>query len=672
MLRLRFSLILGLGLVFLSSALFAYSFDNSINSLSEQYKNKEYQTILTRLTALEASKELEDIYLYLRAEALKGLKRNSEAAAAYEKLYAKHPKSETAKQALFNSFLLKLEEANEHSLIALEALASKLSPWQSGNAFEKLHNLNFVKAGKKSRYALHTLRSYSQGMIFYRQFPSTQGMLKQIWANTDVYEFVEKEWLEILKLSAHEGLLDIIFNKNPKGLALITNRLDSNSLAFYRAQWLSSQKKYSEAIKGYESLINNPKASGLLRLQSLLGRANCHQLSNKHALAISDYKEVLKGNEAGFDKLEAEYRLVKSYFALKNDAEAIKGIRGLIQGKRMGWMVPTNLYDMGLECYDAREFGRAQSYFALFLEYYIGHHRAQAALGYGAKAAGAADGLGFRRRLFERYGNSFFIWWLEPKSAERRVAQHEGKLGALNKDVAGQLGRLSRLWDTEFGAFVRAEANLLTERHARDFAVFKALIELALSKDDYQAACGYGERLARQLLDAGRSVDEMPIWAWKAMYPLAHEAEVRANGKRFGVDPFWILAIMREESHFQVDIKSRSNAMSLMQILPTTGRWIAEKLGEKGFKEANLWDVKTNIRYGTWYLRYLWDLFNGDMILASAAYNGGQGNITRKVQAVYGHLPVLERIDKVPMTETRDYYKKVMSTYLMYKRIYGK
>jgi soluble lytic murein transglycosylase len=111
--------------------------------------------------------------------------------------------------------------------------------------------------------------------------------------------------------------------------------------------------------------------------------------------------------------------------------------------------------------------------------------------------------------------------------------------------------------------------------------------------------------------------------------------------------------------------------MGLMQILPSTGKWIAGKLGEKGFNKDRLWNPDVNIRYGSWYLRYLADLFNGDLYLASASYNGGQGNVQRKVeQGPYAQLPVLERLDRIPLPETRDYYKKVMGSHWNYLRLY--
>ncbi|OQA07855.1 MAG: Soluble lytic murein transglycosylase precursor [bacterium ADurb.Bin374] len=129
---------------------------------------------------------------------------------------------------------------------------------------------------------------------------------------------------------------------------------------------------------------------------------------------------------------------------------------------------------------------------------------------------------------------------------------------------------------------------------------------------------------------------------------------------------------MREESHFNPTTLSRSKAHGLMQILPSTGKWIAGKLGIKGkFSSESLWNPDRNIAFGVWYLGYLRDLFQGDLFLAAAAYNGGQGNITRKVeQGPYAQLPVLTRLDRVPLPETRDYYKKVMGSWWNYTRLY--
>ena len=227
------------------------------------------------------------------------------------------------------------------------------------------------------------------------------------------------------------------------------------------------------------------------------------------------------------------------------------------------------------------------------------------------------------------------------------------------------------MWKTAFAGLARAEAIRLTDQNPANIALYKAIIDAARESDDYNQLTAFGERLFRQTLENDRSLDTLPEWAWKAMYPFAFEKQVRANAKKFGIDPFWILSIMREESHFNPETLSRSNAHSLMQILPSTGKWIAGKLGEKGFSQKKLWEIDLNIRYGSWYLKFLSDMFKGDLYLSSSAYNGGQGNVTRKVeQGPHANLPVLDRLDRIPLPETRDYYKKVMGSHWNYTRLY--
>lgn len=281
------------------------------------------------------------------------------------------------------------------------------------------------------------------------------------------------------------------------------------------------------------------------------------------------------------------------------------------------------------------------------------------------------EGQAILKLLKKKYPNSFFIGWVSPQSMKETLILQNGRPGKLSPALQARVASLKKLWKSPFAGQARAEAIRLTDKNPANLALYKAIIDVARENSDYNQIVAYGERLARQILDSDRPLSEMPEWGWKALYPVVYESHVRENARRFGIDPFWILSIMREESHFKPDTLSRSNAMSLMQILPNTGKWIAGKLGEKGFKKDNLWNTDLNIRYGSWYLRYLADLFKGDLYLASASYNGGQGNIQRKVEAgPFAGLPVLERLDRVPLPETRDYYKKVMGSHWNYTRLY--
>ncbi|MEW6217001.1 MAG: transglycosylase SLT domain-containing protein, partial [Candidatus Bipolaricaulota bacterium] len=107
----------------------------------------------------------------------------------------------------------------------------------------------------------------------------------------------------------------------------------------------------------------------------------------------------------------------------------------------------------------------------------------------------------------------------------------------------------------------------------------------------------------------------------------------------------------------------------LMQLLPSTARWIAEDKLKIPYREADLFSLDYNIRLGTWYLRHLLDQFEGDLAWAVAAYNGGPGNLRRWTAGgttTPGDLPAFLR-----STETREYLVKVLDSWLIYRWLYG-
>ena len=214
----------------------------------------------------------------------------------------------------------------------------------------------------------------------------------------------------------------------------------------------------------------------------------------------------------------------------------------------------------------------------LFSENYIGHYRADDALGYtalGGKGKTEAGKLALNK-LKSKYTNSFFLWWNEPSVAKANVKHKNVKINSLSKETLKKINRMKKLWGTDFMHFAQAEANILTEKYPRNFGLFKTLIDLASSHDDYQSVCGFGERLARQILESGKSL----IKCLYGLKPCIRLKRSQNKQRKVAIDPYWVLAIMREESHFRIDIKSRSNAISLMQILPTTGKWL-HKIREK-------------------------------------------------------------------------------------------
>lgn len=142
-------------------------------------------------------------------------------------------------------------------------------------------------------------------------------------------------------------------------------------------------------------------------------------------------------------------------------------------------------------------------------------------------------------------------------------------------------------------------------------------------------------------------------------FPTPFEDIVRRASNRFGVDRALIYAVMRQESLFNERAISRSDAKGLMQLIDSTARWKAERLG---IELKDIYDAEINITLGTAYLKYLLDLWEGDLVKAIASYNAGQGAVGSWID--YDDDFVF--IETIPYTETRRYVKKVLWYYYVY------
>lgn len=142
--------------------------------------------------------------------------------------------------------------------------------------------------------------------------------------------------------------------------------------------------------------------------------------------------------------------------------------------------------------------------------------------------------------------------------------------------------------------------------------------------------------------------------------------DLEASASRVGLDTAWAYGLIRQESRFLLDAKSSVGAQGLMQIMPTTGRWIANKLGYAAFKTEDLQDMKTNLRFGTFYLRSVFDDLEGSQAMASAAYNAGPNRPRAWRATLPGPVEGAIFAEIIPFSETRDYVKKVLSNAVYY------
>lgn len=151
-------------------------------------------------------------------------------------------------------------------------------------------------------------------------------------------------------------------------------------------------------------------------------------------------------------------------------------------------------------------------------------------------------------------------------------------------------------------------------------------------------------------------------------FPMPHRADMQAQAKSNQLDEAWMYGLIRQESRFMADARSRVGAMGLMQLMPATAKWAANRVGMKNLMMDRVVDVPVNLSLGAYYLRHVLDDL-GHPVLATAGYNAGPGR-ARRWRA---ETPLEGAIyaESIPFTETRDYVKKVMANAWFYARQIG-
>ncbi len=161
-------------------------------------------------------------------------------------------------------------------------------------------------------------------------------------------------------------------------------------------------------------------------------------------------------------------------------------------------------------------------------------------------------------------------------------------------------------------------------------------------------------------------VADTPLW--RRSFPLPHWDLVREQAGELSIDPYFVLAIMREESRFFISADSSAGAKGLMQLMPDTARMVARRNGLP-YEEDMLHVPELNIPLGIHYLKRVLTRFDGNPLYAAAAYNAGPGTVKRWIRH-FGHLPLDEFVERIPFGETQRYVKRVFLSYRVYTLLY--
>ncbi len=197
----------------------------------------------------------------------------------------------------------------------------------------------------------------------------------------------------------------------------------------------------------------------------------------------------------------------------------------------------------------------------------------------------------------------------------------------------------------------------------------------ALLLDEANAAIAAGHYAAamvvgRQLLQGAetRQLEDAPIEAWRAAYPLPFEDGLQRYAAQNHLDPMLVAGQVRQESAFDPEAVSRAGAVGLLQLEPKTARKLARSL-HIGYSRARLRDPEYNLRLGTLYLAGLIAAY-GTPEAALAAYDAGEDRVTMWT-AGQTYQETAEFVESIPFTETREYVQVVLRNAELYRKIYS-
>ena len=212
------------------------------------------------------------------------------------------------------------------------------------------------------------------------------------------------------------------------------------------------------------------------------------------------------------------------------------------------------------------------------------------------------------------------------------------------------------------------EFRALAGRYADDRGVLYEACSALLDLGELEKSVWIAKRLLRPLYAQTRPAEPVPRY-WEFLYPLGYWGPVQEQSARYALDPYLVVALIREESAFGERVVSSSGAVGLMQLLPITANHLVRVAGNSG-DPPKLDAPANNIALGTQYLAMMLEEFKGNWARALAAYNAGPNQVRRWIGRL-GDRTDEEFIEEIPFTETKAYVKRVLGSYYHYRTQYS-
>ncbi|MGA1839974.1 MAG: tetratricopeptide repeat protein [bacterium] len=488
-----------------------------------------------------------------------------------------------------------------------------------------------------------------------------------------------------------------------------------------KGEILFNKKQYEEAIKAYLEVVDS-KSDPPERCDALYNLARCYKRIGKRDLAIDRLKEVIKFSNksecASRSRLLLarylwnEHRNKEAYKQLeflrknnpkwgKNDEvvyimgrmaegegrliDSIKYYNEVLNSKQKSSISETVIWRIGWVYYIGGFYKEAISHFEKYLpgiknstfQHRLLYWKARAEEKKGDKQSAIKTYKSILKEPYWSFYSGLTEIWLgyqddpnrEDNNNSNNIFKDEAIFPDLNEKEKVIVTRLLELW---LNGLKEECTNEITHKVYSKERYSPELLFYLSSIAHMNGAHELGIRIGIRCFNRTDQSDEVSFHKAEdlLLYPLGFLSIVEEKAKQYSIDPILVLSVIRQESLFDPDALSRSSAYGLMQIIPSTGNVIAKELGIDLSSDLNiLFDPDTNLTFGCFFLKRLLDKFEQNIVYALASYNAGPEAVL-SWQNRFGYLEIDEFIENIPYSETRDYVKRILKNYWIYRRIY--
>jgi len=508
----------------------------------------------------------------------------------------------------------------------MKSVARKLPQWPHANdaIFAKLyHALNsddFPKIVEHGEKAL-------------KEFPGDENI-------KGVFNHINNAILKkVRKVPWNEGVERLVNLYPVRHMSKLASRL-----------WESGNPETAQLV--YQKILDNHPTETLACHKALFFMGRIEEDNLRYLKAIEYYEKLLEKYNWGYFTSSAQFKIPWLHRQHGQLEEAREGFNNLLK-----YADPQKFKNLGNGFQEPDDFRPAALFWLAETERQLEHHDSRVEV---------------LKRLVEEFPMDFYAMvariemsmeplnFLEPQSIQKSSSRKWG-LGDVNRKRINRAEKLISIGFLEMGM---KELSLISQKKGnQEFSYY--LAQLFRKAGGYQRAISLSWGISRK-----NHHDSISPSLVEMLFPKPYIEKAIQESSQYQLSPYLVLGLMRQESAFNKRVVSSARAIGLMQLLPTTATLVARSMGTKLPDQIDLKKPEVNIQLGVKYLSGLLNDFEDNIIFALASYNAGPGKV-KQWMAIRSHLKPLEFMESIPYKETRNYVKKVLRNYVIYKSLYG-